>query len=44
MLYSAPFHLFAGTETTLYHDLSLRVVINGTHAIADVYVKVISLS
>ena len=35
--------LFAGTETRLYHDLSLIVAINGTHATADIYVKVISL-
>ena len=35
--------LFAGAETRLYHDLSLTVVINGTHATADIDVKVISL-
>jgi len=34
---------FAGAETTLYHDLSLMVVINISHARADIYVKVISL-
>jgi len=36
--------LFAGTETRLYHDLSLMVVINGTHATADISVKVMSLA
>ena len=36
--------LFAGTETRLYHDLSLMVVINGTHATADICVKVISVN
>ena len=34
---------FTSTETRLNHDLSLMVVINGTHATADISVKVMSL-
>ena len=36
--------LFTSTETRLNHDLSLMVVINGTHATADISVKVMSLA
>ena len=31
--------LFTSTETRLNHDLFLMVVINGTHATADISVK-----